>query len=84
MTTGSTSWTCGAADVIESLSVLNGESAQAAVLNGRFDDIPAAIEALNAAYTEVVLELTPLVGGPFETSYDIAVSPLAVPTTLTL
>jgi hypothetical protein len=73
-----------AADVIDSLSVLNGESAQASVLNGRFADIPAAIEALNAAHTEVVLELTPLVGGPFETEYTIAVSSLAVPQTLTL
>jgi hypothetical protein len=30
------------ADVIESLSVLNGETTQAAVLNARFEDIPAA------------------------------------------
>jgi hypothetical protein len=72
------------ADVIESLTVLNGETAQATVLNARFEDIPAAIEVLNAVYTEVVLELEPLVGGPFETEYDLEVSSLAVPQTLAL
>ena len=69
---------------IISLSVLNGEATQAAVLNGRFEDIPAAVEAVNAAFTEVVLELVPLVGGPFETDFAIPVSPLAVRRTLTL
>ena len=69
---------------ILSLSVLNGEAVQAAVLNGRFDDVPAAVEAVNAAFTEVVLELRPLTGGPFETEYAIAASSLAVPRTLTL
>ncbi len=71
-------------DAIISLSVLNGEAVQAAVLNGRFEDIPAAVEAVNAAFTEVVLELVPLVGGPFETDYDIPVSPVSVRRTLTL
>ena len=54
------------------------------MLNGRFEDIPAAVEAVNAAFTEVVLELRPLVGGPFETDFAIPVSPLAVRRTLTL
>jgi hypothetical protein len=71
-------------DAILSLSVLNGEADQAAVLDARFEDIPAAVEAVNAAFTEVLLELRPLVGGPFETELDIAVSPLAVRRTLTL
>jgi hypothetical protein len=51
---------------------------------GRFEDIPAAVEAVNAAFTEVVLELLPLGGGPFETDFAIAVSPLSVRRTLTL
>ena len=72
------------ADVIESFTVLNGEAVQAAVLDGRFADIPAAIEALNAAHTEAVLDLMPLTGGPFETEFAIAVSDLAVPRTLAL
>ena len=70
------------ADVIGRLEVLNGEAAQAAALDARFDDIPAAVEALNAVHTEVVLELAPLTGGPFETEVALAVSPLAVPRTL--
>jgi hypothetical protein len=73
-----------AEDAIVSLSVLNGEAVQAAVLNRRFDDVPAAVEAVNAAFTEVVLELRPLGGGPFETNFAIPVSPLAVRRTLTL
>ena len=72
------------ADVIASLKVLNGEAAQAAVLEGRFEDIPAAVEAVNAAHSEVILELRPLTGGPFVNELVIAVSPLAVPRTLTL
>lgn len=72
------------ADVIRALEVINGEDAQAAVLDRRFEDIPAAVEALNAAHTEVVLDLKPLTGGPFETNYVLAVTPLAVPRTLTL
>ena len=71
-------------DVIQALDVINGEAAQAAVLDQRFEDIPAAVEALNGVHTEVVLDLKPLTGGPFETSYSLAVTPLAVPRTLTL
>ena len=73
-----------AADVILRLDVLNGEAAQAAVLAGRFEDIPAAVEALNAVHSQVVLDLKPLSGGPFETRYDLTLTPLAVPRTLTL
>ena len=72
------------ADVIQRLDVVNGEAAQAAVLDQRFEDIPAAVEALNDAFTEVVLDLKPLTGGPFETDYALTVTPLAVPRTLTL
>lgn len=52
------------ADVIQALDVIDGEAAQAAVLDQRF--------------TEIVLDLKPLTGGPFETHYAMTVTPLAV------
>lgn len=62
------------------LDVINGETVQKEVLDNPFIDIPAAVEALNASFTEVWLELEPLNGGePFETTYNIAVSGLQVP-----
>ncbi len=70
--------------MVESIEVLNGETAQRAVLAGHFEDVAAAVEGVNAAFTEVVLELTPLVGGPFETDHAIGVSGLMVPRTITL
>lgn len=72
------------ADVIQTLDVLNGEAAQESVLDQQFEDLPEAVEALNAAFTEVVLDLKPLDGGPLETDYALTVTPLAVPRTLTL
>lgn len=70
--------------VIQRLEVINGETAQEDALDQQFPDIPAAVEALNAVYTEVWLELRPLVGGPFETDYDVELSRLMVPRTIEL
>ena len=72
------------ADVIRRLEVINGRAAQDAVLDERYPDIPAAVEALNAKHTEVWLELAPLTGGPFKVTYDVPVSPLMVPATIRL
>lgn len=70
--------------VVELFEVRNGEAAQKIVLDQRFQDIPAAIEALNAKFTEVELRLKPLTGGPFETSYVPTVSDLMIPKTMEL
>jgi len=72
------------AAVINSFTVVNGESDQEGVLTARFSDIPAAIEALNANFTEVILDLKALVGGPFQTDYDLDTSELMVPLTIQL
>lgn len=71
-------------DLVEQLVVYNGEDDQETVLDGTFQDIPAAIEALNAQFTEVELELTTLKGGPFETAFAPTVSKLMVPQTIAL
>jgi hypothetical protein len=73
-----------AQDVITSFQVFNGESAQQSVLNTTFQDIPAAVEALNAAFTEAELVLRPLTGGPFQTNFDVTVSDLKIPKTIEL
>lgn len=66
--------------LIKRFDVINGENEQRALLDNSFIDIPAAVEALNAKFTEIWLELEPLNGGePFETTYNIAVSGLQVP-----
>lgn len=72
------------ADVIVSLNVYNGESAQQNVLEQLHADLPSAIDALNEIYTEIDLELVPLDGGPFETIYTLLVSRLMVPRTIDL
>lgn len=72
------------ADVITDFHVINGETPQAAVLSGTFQDIPAAVEAINAHFTEVNLELVPLNGGPFQTDFLINVSDLMIPKTIQL
>lgn len=67
------------------LDVINGETAQRnALAADGFADIAEAVEAVNAVFTEVWLELTPLVGGPFILPYDVTVSKLMVPRTITL
>lgn len=75
-----------AVNVIDTLTVSNGEFAQRAVLSGLgiAGDLVQAAEALNEVYTEVDLELVPLDGGPFETSYAVNVSSLMVPRTINL
>lgn len=72
------------ADVTNSLTVINGEDEQDDVLSQRYPDIPAAIEALNAKFTEVVLDLKPLTGGPFQTDFVITTSDLMIPKTIEL
>ena len=72
-------------NAVTSLTVLNGETAQQAALAGEtFDDIGAAIEALNAIPTTVALALVQLTGGPFQSDFSVEVSDLKVPKTLDL
>lgn len=81
-----------AADVVESLTVINGYATQRAVLKlfqtdlnfSGHADIKAAADAVNAVFTEIDLSLKPVNGGPFETSYQITVSDLMVPKTINL
>jgi hypothetical protein len=112
-----------AADVVESLAVINGSADQEDVLkNGPtgtppvetsgwvsngvgsgsggfggnsmsiseggsnlFPDSSSALSALNEAHTQVAMALTPLTyNQPFETTFAITVSPLAIPKTLDL
>lgn len=70
--------------VTTSLTVKNGERVQREVLSKKYDDIPAAIEALNAKFTEVELRLKPLTGGPFNTLFQPVVSQLMIPKTIQL
>jgi hypothetical protein len=71
-------------DVILSFDVINGEDDQNSALTGTFQDIPAAVEAVNASFTEVELVLKPLTGGPFQTDFPITVSELMIPKTIQL
>lgn len=67
-------------DVILAFDVINGVNTQDMVLSTNYPDIPAAIEALNAVYTEVWLELRPLtIEKPVETEFPITISRLMVP-----
>lgn len=72
------------ADVTNSFVVLNGEDEQEDVLSVRYTDIPAAIEGLNAKFTECILDLKPLVGGPFQTDFVLTTSRLMIPQTIEL
>lgn len=67
------------ANVIDSLVVSNGETAQRSVLGGLHADLVEATQALNEVFTEVDLTMVPLDGGPFETIYNVTVSQLMVP-----
>lgn len=74
-----------AANSIESVVVSNGEAAQKAVFNAEtYEDVSAVITALNDAFTEVGLCLTPLNGGPFRTEFNLTVSDLMIPKTIDL
>lgn len=73
------------ANSVLNATVINGEAAQTALLNdGPYEDISAAITALNDTFTEVALTLQPLNGGPFRTEFDITVSDLMIPRTIDL
>lgn len=71
-------------DLVTKFEVRNGETVQENVLDQKYPDIPAAIEALNARFTEVELRLKPLTGGPFETFFPVVVSQLMIPKTMSL
>lgn len=64
---------------LTSVEVINGEAAQAALLNERFIDVSAAADALNAIKTQVRLRMTPLDTSPRETRYYDSDVFLAVP-----
>ena len=66
------------------VTITTAAAAQAPLLAGSYADINAAIETLNANYTEITLNLTPVEGGPFHSVFTPAVSGLIVPTTIVL
>ncbi|MEK9752503.1 MAG: hypothetical protein VW338_04730 [Rhodospirillaceae bacterium] len=71
--------------IVEQFIMINGESAQRSVLEAfPIDDIASAMAALDQVYSEFLLELTPLAGGPFATDYAITVSDLVIPKTIDL
>ena len=72
------------ASTIDSFVVRNGQTVQSSALNGSFLDISAAVEALNAVFTEVDLVMVPVSGGPFDLTYPIGVSGLMIPKTINL
>lgn len=70
--------------ITTAVSVRNGEDIQRTVLSIKYDDIPAAIEALNAVPTVAEVRLKPIAGGPFKTLFEPAVSQLMIPKTIQL
>jgi hypothetical protein len=66
------------------LKVENGESVQADVLGQTYEDIESAEKALNDVHTKVKMQLINLVGGPFETIYDLGDLSLMVQKTVDL
>lgn len=70
--------------VLTQMTVINGEAVQREVLSHKYDDIPAAIEALNAKFTQAELRLRPLTGGPFTTNFTPVVSELMISKTIQL
>jgi phage tail protein X len=70
--------------VLQSLTVINGETAQRALIGAFGATVDETGNALDQAYTEVDLYLHPISKGPFETVYDITVSDLALPKTIDL
>lgn len=72
------------ASTIDTFQMRNGRIDQSAALDGSFLDISAAVEALNAKFTEVDLIMVPVTGGPFQQVYPITVSQLMVPKTINL
>ncbi|MDK1386385.1 hypothetical protein QN224_13295 [Sinorhizobium sp. 8-89] len=72
------------AQVIDAITVINGESAQRGLIGAFRGTLDETGDALDQAYTEVDLTLHPISKGPFETVYDITVSALALPKTIDL
>jgi hypothetical protein len=78
-----------AADLVLSCSIVHDDAAQETVLTGTgpntFNDVQAAISALNENYTQVAISLKPLnKTEPFTTAFPITVSELKVPKTIDL
>lgn len=74
-----------ATTAVLSCVVVGGQTEQeAALAAGTFDDIGAAIEAVNAVATVVALDLLPLTGGPFQTEFAVTTSALKIPKTIDL
>lgn len=72
------------AQVLDAISVINGETDQRALINAFHSSFSEVAAALDEAYTEVDLSLKPISKGPFETVYDVTVSDLALPKTIDL
>ena len=70
--------------VIDTFTVINGQTDQSNQLDHSFLDISAAVESLNAKFTEVDLILVPVTGGPFQQIYPVTVSSLMVARTVNL
>jgi hypothetical protein len=73
-----------AADMVQSVDVINGIADQQAVLAAFHSDYQDALGALSQLFTEVDVTMAPIGSGPFLTHYDIEVSDLMVPKTLDL
>lgn len=71
-------------DVLESATVIDGITVQRAILAANGSDHQAALTALQQAFTEIDVKLTPLGRGPFQTDYALTVSELMVPKTIEL
>ncbi len=72
------------ADVIDAITVINGERDQRALIRAYNSSYKEVAEAFDQAFTEIILKLKPIAKGPFETVYDITVSRLALPKTIDL
>ncbi|TCN30349.1 hypothetical protein [Sinorhizobium americanum] len=72
------------AQVIDEITVINGEADQRALIGAFGSTLDETGDALDQAYTEVDLTLHPISKGPFETVYEITVSALALPKTIDL
>lgn len=83
---------------VEDVFVINGVTIQKKVLSGfdkdyggwggesksRFDDLQAAVEAVEDVLTEVDLTLVPVEKGPFQTDFTVTCSALKLPKTIDL
>jgi hypothetical protein len=69
---------------LQSVTVAGGETAQEAALDARFIDIDAAVDALNAVFTEVDLQMIPLDTSPRELRYNDSTVNLSIPAGINL